>query len=91
MTRVIRRRVRVLGQVQGVGFRYTCRQQAQNLGVVGSVSNRDDGSVEAVFEGAPDAVHAMIAWCRRGPTSAWVSDLEVTDEEPTGERVFRVI
>lgn len=88
---MIRRRVRVAGQVQGVGYRYSCRHQADSRRLAGWVTNRADGSVEAVFEGTRDAVESMIEWCRRGPVSAWVSHLEVTAEEPTGERGFRVV
>lgn len=88
---MIRRRVRVTGRVQGVNYRYYCRQQANSLGVAGWVTNRDDGSVEAVFEGPPAAVEAMIDWCRRGPALASVARIEATEEKPSGERVFRVV
>jgi acylphosphatase len=87
---VVRRRVLVAGRVQGVWFRETCRQEADALGVSGSVRNRNDGRVEAVFEGESDAVLAMVTWCRIGPARAVVTGVEVTDEEPTGERGFRV-
>jgi acylphosphatase len=58
--------------------------------LAGSVRNRADGTVEAVFEGSPDAVAAMVAWCREGPTLARVTTVDVTDEEPAGERAFDV-
>ena len=87
---VVRRRVLVAGRVQGVWFRETCRQEADALGVSGSVRNRNDGRVEAVFEGESDAVLAMVTWCRTGPPRAVVTGVEVTDEAPTGERGFRV-
>jgi acylphosphatase len=87
---VVRRRVLVDGRVQGVWFRETCRQEADALGVSGSVRNRNDGRVEAVFEGEADAVLAMVTWCRTGPPRAVVTGVEVTDEEPTGETGFRV-
>jgi acylphosphatase len=87
---MIRRRVVISGEVQGVFFRDTCRRQAQAHGVTGWVRNSPDGTVEAVFEGAPEAVQAMIAWARRGPSMAYVDRVEVTEEEPVGERTFRV-
>ena len=86
----IRRRVRVTGRVQGVGFRETCRREAQRLGVAGSVWNRGDGSVEAVFEGTAAAVDHMVAWCRHGPRSAHVRDVVVTHERPTDEVGFTI-
>lgn len=87
---VIRRRVVAHGQVQGVFFRDTCRREARAHRVSGWVTNRDDGAVEAVFEGEPSAVRAMIDWARRGPAQAYVIKLEIAEEEPRGERGFSV-
>ncbi|MCW2831798.1 MAG: acylphosphatase [Aeromicrobium sp.] len=85
---MVRRRVIVSGHVQGVFFRASCQQEASRLGVTGSVANRRDGSVEAVFEGPEDAVEAIVAWCRVGPPRAAVHRVEVADEAPTGETGF---
>jgi acylphosphatase len=85
-----RRRVRVTGRVQGVGFRESCRREAQRLGVAGTVRNRGDGSVEAVFEGTSPAVDQMVAWCRSGPRSAHVRDVTVTLEPPSGDVGFTI-
>ncbi|MHB8669181.1 MAG: acylphosphatase [Acidimicrobiales bacterium] len=79
---VVRRRVVVSGRVQGVFFRETCRREAEHLGLAGSVMNRRDGKVEAVFEGEEEAVDAAVAWCRRGPGRAQVSGVDVTEESP---------
>jgi acylphosphatase len=87
---MIRRQVRITGRVQGVFFRDSCRREAERRQVAGWVTNADDGSVQAVFEGTADAVEAMIAWCRRGPSAATVDRVEVTDQSPSGERGFRV-
>ena len=85
-----RRRVIVHGEVQGVNFRDATQREAEGAGLAGSVRNRDDGTVEAVFEGDPDAVERLIDWCRSGPSSADVDDVEVTEEQATGEAGFRV-
>ncbi len=74
-----RRRVRAHGRVQGVFFRDSVRREAARRGVAGWVRNCSDGSVEAVFEGPPDAVAAMVDFCRAGPGHSEVSRL---DEEP---------
>jgi acylphosphatase len=87
---VIRRRVVAHGRVQGVFFRDTCRRQALAYRVSGWVSNREDGAVEAVFEGEPYAVRAMVDWARRGSAHASVTELEVIEEEPRGELGFSV-
>jgi acylphosphatase len=68
----------------------SCARQAQAAGVGGTVRNLPDGRVEAVFEGPAEAVAALVAWCERGPAYAQVSDVQVSDEPPCGERVFHV-
>jgi acylphosphatase len=86
----VRRRIVVEGEVQGVFFRSTCRREAQSRGVTGWVRNRPNGTVEAVLEGEPDAVDDVIAWARQGPPAARVSRVQVTEEDPVGERSFQV-
>jgi acylphosphatase len=86
----VRRRVVVRGDVQGVFFRDSTRREAEQLGVAGWVENRADGAVEALFEGSPGDVDALIEWCRSGPPRADVRDVEVSEEEPTGLDGFRV-
>jgi acylphosphatase len=87
---MVRRRVVVHGEVQGVGFRQTCRRQAEMFGVAGWVKNRSDGRVEAVFEGDEAAVDALVAWCRKGPPWGTVTHVDVSDEQPAGETRFRI-
>ena len=90
MSEVARRRVVVRGSVQGVFFRDSCRREARSLGVAGWVTNRRDGAVEAVFEGEPDAVDGIVSFCRTGPRSADVNDVDVTEEDPEGLDGFEV-
>jgi acylphosphatase len=73
------KRLLITGRVQGVGFRFYAQRKARELGLTGWVRNRRDGSVEAVIQGAPAAVEAMIAWARRGPSSAVVADVQIID------------
>jgi acylphosphatase len=86
----VRRRVVVHGGVQGVFFRDTTRRQAASRGVAGWVSNRPDGAVEAVFEGEPEAVEALVRFAHEGPRGAAVERVEVTEEEPEGLAGFSV-
>ena len=86
----VRRRVVVHGEVQGVFFRDTVASEAREAGVAGWVRNCADGSVEAVFEGDPDAVAALVDFCRAGPGAAEVSSLEVADEPPESLAGFSV-
>ena len=75
----VTRHLLVTGRVQGVGFRFYMERKARDLGVTGWVRNRRDGALEAVVQGSSGAVEAMIAWARRGPPSAIVADVRVTD------------
>jgi acylphosphatase len=86
----LRRRVRAHGKVQGVFFRDSTREEAQNRKVSGWVRNAKDGTVEAVFEGEPDDVEALVWFVRSGPGSANVDRFDVDEEEPEGLRRFEV-
>lgn len=87
----IARTVQVHGRVQGVFFRDSCRQQAERHQVTGWVRNEYDGSVRACFEGSPDAVEAMVAWCRVGPPRAQVERVDAEEHVPTGRTTFDVL
>ena len=73
--------LQILGRVQGVWFRESMRREAERLGVVGWVRNRPDGSVEAVAQGAPEAVDALVEWARIGPPQARVERIIETETE----------
>lgn len=77
--------------MQGVGFRFSAQRKAQELGLTGWVRNLPDGRVEAELEGDNDAVQAMIAWCRKGPALARVTDVVVTPKDaPAGHESFEL-
>jgi acylphosphatase len=80
-----RAHVFVSGKVQGVYYRASTRDAAQEKGVKGWVKNLDDGRVEAVFEGEEDAIKAMVEWCHKGSHRAEVEDVEVEWDEATRE------
>ncbi len=87
---LIRRRVVVHGRVQGVFFRDSVRERARAHGVAGWVSNRSDGTVEAVLEGAPEAVERVVRFLESGPPQASVTNVEVGEEETEGLRGFEI-
>ena len=82
-----RARVVFRGRVQGVYFRANCQQKADELGIRGFVRNRQDGLVEAVFEGEKAVVEACIEWNTSRQPHARVDRSDVTWEDPTGEFV----
>ncbi len=74
-------RLVIHGRVQGVYFRDSMRREAQTLTVAGWVRNRSDGTVEAVVQGNPDDVDAIVRWVRRGPARAQVERVEIEPHE----------
>lgn len=82
----------IRGHVQGVSFRYHARRRAESLSLAGWVRNCRDGSVEAVAQGADDAVAAFVEWAHRGPSGAAVERVETHDEQPDGAlHGFRIL
>jgi len=75
----------ISGRVQGVAYRQNTKDEADRLGLSGWVRNLDDGRVEALAEGPRDVLEQFIAWCRRGPPYARVTDVAATWSDATGE------
>jgi acylphosphatase len=80
----------VRGRVQGVFFRDSVRREAQRRGVAGWAANLPDGAVEVVLEGRAADVRELISYCSRGPRSAEVTGVEVTQRTPEGLSGFQV-
>jgi acylphosphatase len=86
----MRRTVVVEGLVQGVFFRDTVRRLARERGVAGWVRNTADGTVEAVFEGEPEAVERLVAFMREGPPGAIVENVSVLQGDDEGLSGFEI-
>lgn len=71
--------VRVAGKVQGVFFRASTKQQADDLGLSGFVRNQPDGSVYVEVEGEEDQLEDFLHWCKRGPQHARVDSIDITE------------
>lgn len=87
---IVRRRAIVTGMVQGVGYRWSAREEARRLGVAGWARNRGDGSVEVEVEGDTAAVDRMIDWLRSGPPGSDVDEVQVSELQPDGDDAFRI-
>lgn len=88
-----KKRVHLLinGSVQGVFFRATAQQKAQELGVYGWVRNNSDGSVEVLAEGPDESLKRMVDWCNIGPSEALVRNVSENWQTATGEfKEFRI-
>jgi acylphosphatase len=80
-----RAHVFVSGRVQGVFFRSETKHKADRYDVKGWVRNLPDGRVEAVFEGEEEAVKALIEFCKRGPSGARITNVDLRWENFAGE------
>jgi len=87
----IRVKMMISGRVQGVGYRYFTKGQAEKMGLKGWVKNLDNGGVEAVFEGKEKQVRKMLEWCRKGSMLAKVDDIKITEEDCQREKDFVIL
>lgn len=85
------KRLRIEGEVQGVGYRAWMVREAVRLGVSGWVRNRGDGSVEALVHGDTAAVEELLRACRRGPLAAVVTLIHEELAEPAAEPGFHAL
>lgn len=82
-----KKHIRISGRVQGVGFRYFTRQNAESLNIKGWVKNLAGGDVEAVLVGEKKNVNQIIERIKEGPRMARVDNLEIDEEsEKLNER-----
>ena len=87
-----RLRLRILGRVQGVGYRHFVLSEARSLGLSGTVRNLGDGAVEVVAEGEPAPLRRLLERTREGPPHALVAGVEEQwSEGPPRFREFRVV
>jgi acylphosphatase len=84
-------RLRITGNVQGVGYRVWAARTASGLGLRGWVRNRLDGSVEALAIGAPEQIVVLIEACRRGPYGARVAEVTAVPDEDDGSIGFTAV
>jgi acylphosphatase len=84
-------KVRIVGIVQGVGFRAWTEQRAKALGLSGWVRNSENGDVEAVFSGPPDGVSAMLTACKEGPRHAKVHRVEIVGPAAPPVGGFKIV
>lgn len=71
--------IKIQGQVQGVGFRFSVYEKFVELGMQGKAENTADGGVFVDLEGSESGLEHFIEWCNHGPMGARVSNVEVTE------------
>lgn len=80
--------IHVMGMVQGVCFRAAAREKASSLGIKGFVRNEPNGSVFIEAEGPEECLEELVAWCRQGPPSAHVKNIDVKVGKPQRYTTF---
>jgi acylphosphatase len=80
----LRAEIYVSGRVQGVGYRRFVRNAAERFGVECYPVNLRDGRVFVIAEGREEAIDLLINELWKGPTFAYVEDVDVIFKEPTG-------
>lgn len=81
----------IKGKVQGVFFRATAKEVADEIGVTGWVKNTPDGNVETLVTGSKEQLDKFVAWCKVGPRRANVTDVITTEQEETPFKDFSVL
>lgn len=82
--------VKVFGKVQGVWYRASTKNKAQELGLNGFVLNQEDGCVFIEVSGEAEKINALLEWCKEGPTHAKVEKLEVKEIDFRELPIFEV-
>ncbi|MFP4380131.1 MAG: acylphosphatase [Candidatus Sumerlaeia bacterium] len=86
-----RKKLRISGRVQGVGFRYYTQNTAQKMGVTGWVRNASDGTVEAEAQADKETLERFIGKVRKGPPASSVDKIDASKSSVhKGESGFRI-
>lgn len=83
--------IRVSGRVQGVFFRASAMEVADQLGVKGFVRNEPNGEVYIEAEAEEEILKRFVEWCHQGPTRARVTVVDVTESPLTGAAIFEIL
>lgn len=82
--------IKVIGRVQGVGFRYYTHKKALAFELKGYVKNETDGSVYIEVEGEDSKVKTFVAWCEKGPAWSRVAELKISEIPFVGFTSFNI-
>lgn len=82
--------IKIDGKVQGVFFRASTKEKADELNLKGTVRNEANGSVYVEVEGIDKDLETFIAWCKHGPRLARVERCDVTENKPKGFTNFTI-
>ena len=81
----------ITGKVQGVGFRFSTKAVADQLGVKGFIKNEPNGNVFIAAEADDISLEMFLDWCKEGPEGAQVNSVETTTGELKNYRNFELV
>jgi acylphosphatase len=82
--------IKISGNVQGVFFRASTKDMADQMGVWGFVQNERDGSVYIEAEGEDENLTEFVAWCHHGPSHAEVKNVQIEEGSLHGFSRFEI-
>lgn len=88
---IIHLNITITGQVQGVGFRYSAKNQAITIGIKGIIKNLENGDVYIEAESSKEKLHLFIDWCYRGPAHASVKNIAIVEDKICHYNYFEII
>jgi len=80
-------KIDISGRVQGVYFRRFTKNKAVELGIKGTVRNKEDGRVEIIAQADQEKMEPFLKWCHKGPITARVDKVDI--EEQANENEFK--
>ncbi|HET9429840.1 MAG TPA: acylphosphatase [Chitinophagaceae bacterium] len=83
--------IKVKGRVQGVFYRQSAREKAEELGLTGVVKNEDDNGVGIIASGSKEQLDQLVKWCWQGPPRAEVDQVEIEEIPVQNFDDFRII
>lgn len=78
-------KIKIHGEVQGVGFRDATYWTARKLSIFGFVMNEADGGVYIEAEGDEEHMKEFLAWCGKGPVTAKIHSIKIDEIDPKGK------
>jgi len=81
----------IIGKVQGVFYRATAKDVADEMQLKGWVKNTDEGNVEIIATGEEDQLQRFISWCKKGPVRAVVTEVVVTKIPEEQFEKFKIV
>jgi acylphosphatase len=80
----------IQGKVQGVFYRASAKDVAEQLKLTGWIRNTAEGEVETMISGDEDRIKEFIEWCKKGPKQAEVTKVIITEKEDENFDSFRI-